>query len=641
MIGFLYQQLHGRRLLVTAAIGLTLLGVAGTVFAAFPLKWILDKIVNDRDPGLPLLEPLITACDSLAPGTRPPGTGGHTQFGVLLASGLVLLALGLIEALVTFVRLSVATSVGQDLEAGLRNRVFDHLQHVPLAWHSGQRVGELTQRVSGNISDIGKLVTDGLVDLLSGVLTLLGVLAVMLVISWQFTVLSMCVVPPLFLIVACYTRWTKRASKQVARAAGRVAEAAAATIGAITEVKVFTAQRWASGKFADRVEAQRRPGLRAGRRQAEFGPLVIVLLTLSNTVIVTIGAWIAAGHGHEFGLWFLTIPAGSLTVGTLTVFLAYSKLLYQPMRDLAKLMLLVSTASAAVGRVREILEQPCEQRPGEHGRSSPVRLHGEVAFRGVVFGYRQGDLPVLRGVDLTVRAGSRLALVGLSGGGKSTMVKLLPRLHDPWHGAVTIDGLDTREYPLDVLRGNIAMVLQDSVLFEGTVRDNLLLGRPGASQEQIETAARQACVHDTINRLPGGYDTVVHEGGRNFSSGQRQRMAIARAILRDAPVLILDEPTASLDVEAEVEVMRAVECLAEGRTVIMISHRLSLLGHVDEIAVLQAGRIVEQGSYQQLKARGGVFARMLAEQNRYATEPVELDLGDHASAHREGRVRTT
>jgi ABC-type multidrug transport system ATPase subunit len=221
--------------------------------------------------------------------------------------------------------------------------------------------------------------------------------------------------------------------------------------------------------------------------------------------------------------------------------------------------------------------------------------------------------------------GKRIALVGLSGSGKTTLVRLLPRFYDPWAGTITIDGVDIRDYPLEVLRRSIGMVLQDSVLFEGTIRDNIGVGRPDATDEEIVAAAKQACVHTTIMNTPGAYDAQVREQGKNFSSGQRQRIAVARAILRDAPILILDEPTANLDVEAEAEVMRAIERLTSGRTVIVISHRLSTLGHVDEIAVLEAGRIVERGSYQELKAAGGAFAHLLAEQTRYAAEPT-LDI---------------
>jgi ABC-type multidrug transport system fused ATPase/permease subunit len=241
----------------------------------------------------------------------------------------------------------------------------------------------------------------------------------------------------------------------------------------------------------------------------------------------------------------------------------------------------------------------------------------------VVFGY-EAERPILQGIDLEVPVGRRLALVGLSGCGKTTLVRLLPRFYEPWAGSITIDGVDIRAYPRDVLRRNIAMVLQDSVLFEGTIRENIVLDRTDATEDDIVAAAKQACVHETIMSTPGGYNAQVREHGKNFSSGQRQRIAIARAILRDAPILLLDEPTANLDVEAEAEVMRAIEQLTAGRTVIIISHRLSTLGHVDEIAVLKAGRIVERGTYRQLKASGGIFAHMLAEQNRYATQPARL-----------------
>jgi ATP-binding cassette subfamily B protein len=617
LIRFLYRNLEGRRLLVGVAITLTFAGVACSILMAFPLKFILDKIVHHRDPSVGPFQPLITHFDQL--GTHAGLTGGevHTQLAVILFAGLMLITLGAIDALVSFIQRLIAAFVGHDLGARLRNRVFGHLEHVPLEWHASQRVGEIVQRVSGNVAEIEKLVIDGLVDLLSGFLTLAGIVGIMLTINWQFTILSMIIIPPMFLVVACYTRWIKRASKQAARAAGQVAEVAAENVGAIAELKVFTLERWAARAFAGRVERQRRCGMRAGRRQAEFSPLVIILITLSNAAIITVGAWMATGHSDHYDLWFLSIPTESLTVGALTVFLAYSKLLYQPMRDLSKLMLLASTGAAATQRIQEILDQPLEKSPSTVDYSGPARVRGHVVFNNVVFGYEK-DRPVLHGVDLDVRPGRRVALVGLSGSGKSTMVKLLPRFHDPWHGVVTVDGVDVRAYPLDVLRGNIGMVLQDSVLFEGTIRENILLGRPWATEEEVVAAAKQAYVHDTIMRIPGGYDAHVREQGKNFSSGQRQRIAIARAILRDAPILLLDEPTASLDVEAEAEVMRAVERLTAGRTVLLISHRLSTLGHVDEIAVLDAGRIIERGSYSQLKAAGGTFARLLAEQNRYA-----------------------
>ena len=627
MIRFLWANLPGQRWRVGVAVGLTIVGSGADILSAFPLKFILDKIVHHIDPpNLPGITQVVGYFDQF--GTRNGLNGSsevHTQLGVILFAGSMLLVLGLISALVSYVQLGLAAFVGQGLGARLRDRLFVHLEHLSLAWHGRQRVGDLVQRISGNVTDVEKLVTDGLVDLLSGLLTLVGIFIVMLLLSWQFTLVSMIILPPMVVVIVGYTRWIKRASKQASRALGEVAEVANEGVGAITEVKAFTLEKWLSRKFATRVERKRRFGWRAGRRQAEFDPLVLTLVTLSSVAIITIGAWIAFGHGHRYSVLFLTVPAGSLTVGTLTVFLSYSRQLYSPLRSLSKLMLLAATASSAAERIQEVLEQPAEDalprpRPSHNG-VHPVR--GDVAYRGVVFGYDDGR-PVLRDIDLDVQMGKRVALVGLSGSGKTTLVRLLPRLYEQWSGAVTIDGVDVRDYPRDVLRRHIAIVLQDSILFEGTIRENIVLNREDVTDEQLVNAATQACIHDTIVAMPGGYDEKVRELGKNFSSGQRQRIAIARAILRDAPILILDEPTANLDVEAEAEVMRAVERLTKGRTVIVISHRLSTLGHVDEIAVLEAGRIVERGTYNELKNRGGTFARLLAEQNRYAAEPVVL-----------------
>ena len=624
MTKFLFRNLEGQRNMVAYAVALTVVGVGADILSAFPLKFILDKIVHHQDPNVPLFGWFIGVFDQFGTRNGLNGTEVHTELGVILFSGAMLLVLGVIGAVVSYVQLAAAARVAQDVGARLRNRLFVHISHLPLAWHGRQRVGDVVQRIIGNVTDIEKLITDGLVDLLAGILTLVGILVVMLILNWQFTVLSLVMLPPLAVVIVGYTRWIKRASRQTARALGEVAEVANEGVGAITELKAFTLERWLARSFFDRVESKRRFGWRAGRRQAEFDPLVLTLVTLSTVAIITVGAWVAFGHGHRYSVWFLTIPAGTVTIGTLTVFLSYSRQLYSPLRSLSKLMLLASTGSSAAERIQEVLDEPVEERPAAtRGYRSAVGMRGDIAYHGIAFGYEEGR-PVLTDIDLEVPSGKQMALVGLSGSGKTTMVRLLPRFYEPWAGTITVDGADIRRYRRDDLRRNIGIVLQDSVLFEGTIRENIVLDRTNVSEAKLIEAAKQAHIHDTIVNMPGGYEARVRELGKNFSSGQRQRIAIARAILRDAPILILDEPTANLDVEAEAEVMRAVERLTEGRTVIVISHRLSTLGRVDQIAVLEAGRIVERGTYQELKALGGSFARMLAEQNRYAAEPVEL-----------------
>jgi ATP-binding cassette, subfamily B, bacterial len=625
---FLFVNLGGQRRRVTVAILMTFGLVSTDILSAFPLKFILDKVAHHQDPAIPFASVLLTPFDALGGHDELTATEVHTQLGVIAFAGIMFLVLSLLNALMTHLQLRIAASTAQNLGRHLRTRVFAHLARLPLDWHGRQRTGDLVQRITGNVADIEKLVTDGLVDLLSGVLTLLGIVVVMAMLSWQFTVVSMVIAPPLFVIVLRYTLAIKAAAKRTSKAAGHVAEAASEDLAAIAEVKGFALEAREEENFAELADRQRMAGSYGGRLQAEFSPIVLVLLALGNATLITIGGWIAAGHGHRFGLGVLTVPEGAVTVGSLTVYLAYSKLLYQPMKNLSKLMNLTSSAASGAERLQEILDEIPEMVEPVRTYRGGERLRGEVTFRDVVFGY-EGAEQVLKGVDLHVPAGKRVALVGLSGSGKTTLVKLIPRFFETWSGEVLVDGLDVEDYPLDVLRDNISLVLQESVLFEGTVRENIELGRPDATDDEVADAARQAHIHDAILALPGGYGAHVREGGKNFSGGQRQRLAIARAILRDAPILILDEPTASLDVEAEAEVMRALQRLVRGRTVLMISHRLSTLGSVDEIVVLDQGRIVEQGTYAELRRAGGVFARLLDEQNRFNAERSRT--GTHAA----------
>jgi ATP-binding cassette subfamily B protein len=616
---FLYRNLRGYRAVVAVAVSMTFVQVGADILTAFPLKFILDKIVHHADPVVPVVGGLISRLDPLGTRNGLSDTEVHTQMGVVAFSTLMLLGLSLISALLSYVQVLIAARVGSSLSARLRTQLFEHLQHLSLDWHGRQRTGDLVQRITGNILDVEKLVTDGLVDLLAGVLTLVGILIVMVLLNWQFTVLCMVIVPALFLTVLRYTLAIKRANKVKAKAAGQVAEVATEDIGAITEVKAFTLEAREAAHFRRYSTRLWAASWRAGRLQAEFTPIVAVLIAISSATIISVGGWIASGHGHTFGLGPFLIADGTLTTGSLTIFLTYSKQLYQPMRNLSKLMNLASGAAAGAARIEEVLTQAPEVKDAPVAYTGPDRVRGDIVFRKVVFGYSEGQ-PVLTGIDLRVPPGRRVALVGLSGSGKTTLVKLIPRFYEIWDGAITVDGVDVRNYPLETLRRNVSLVLQDSVLFEGTIRENIALGRADATDEEIITAARLAHIHEQIAALPNGYASQVREQGKNFSSGQRQRLAIARAILRDAPILILDEPTANLDVEAEAEVMRAIDRLVVGRTVLMISHRLSTLGNVDEIVVLQQGRIVERGTYSSLKRAGGVFAGLLEEQSRYSAE---------------------
>jgi ABC-type multidrug transport system fused ATPase/permease subunit len=599
---------------VVVAVSLTLGLVLCDLGLAFPLKFILDKYVNHQDPSFPLSDHVLGWFNHFGSTAGLRADERYTMVGVIIYSASLLLALGLVEAVLSYAQLFLASFIGQRLAAHLRTRLFDHLQRLSLEWHSRQHTGDLVQRLTGNIADIEKLVTDGLVDLLAGILTLAGMLTVMLLLNWQFTLLTIVIVPALFAAVFGYTRSIKVATKLAAKDTADVADIATEDLGAITEIKAFTLEERESRHFRRFSRRLFESKFAAGTLQAEFTPLVMVLMALSNTAVLAVGAYVMVGHSVSLGV--LTIPAYSMTAGTLTLFIAYLKQLYQPMRDLSKLTNIASSAGSAAERIQAALDQAPEVDEHADVERRPERARGGIVYRGVVFGYAEG-VPVLKRIDLNIAPDRRVALVGLSGSGKTTMVKLIPRFYDVWEGAVELDGTDVRRYPLAALRANISLVLQDSILFEGTIRDNLALGRPDATDADVVEAARRAHIHDRIMAMSGGYGAEVRGQGKNFSGGERQRLAIARAMLRDSPVLILDEPTANLDVEAEAEVMRAIDTLIEGRTVVMISHRLSTLGHADEIIVLADGEIAEQGTFSELERSDGIFARMLAEQYKY------------------------
>ncbi|MDQ6662182.1 MAG: ABC transporter transmembrane domain-containing protein [Chloroflexota bacterium] len=648
---FLYRNLKGYRFLVVLAILVTITQVGSDLLAVMPLKFIPSKINNPgTDPActIPFLDGILSVFDtskidpslqSVPPGgpDEPPPSSPcpaspsdqnaiahptfyhHSVGGVIVFSVLWLILFGTISAILVYFDLYLATAIAQNLTAKLRGQLFEHLQRLSLDWHGKQKKGDLVQRVTGNISDIEKLVTDGLVDLIGSIFIISGAVAIMYLVSPQYTLLSLVILPALFMIVIGYTRGIKAASKKAAKAGGQVADVATEDINALTVIRAFTLEEREDLRFQRYVGKHREASLRAGGLQAQFTPIVAVLVVLGTTAVIGIGGYVAAGNPFNGGIFL--IEAGTIDVGTLLLFLTYLKMFYQPIRDLSKLTNLYTSASSGAERIQEVLDQAPEINDTEAPYYGPHKLRGEITFENVVFGYTP-ERPILKGINLHIPSGKKVALVGLSGGGKTTLVKLIPRFYELQQnsGSVKLDGVDNRMYPLNILRQNVSMVLQDSVLFEGTIRENILIGRAGATDEEIIEAAKKAQIHETIMSYTDGYETAVREQGKNFSGGQRQRLAIARAILRDAPILILDEPTASLDVEAEAEVMNALDKLVVGRSVLMISHRLSTLGSVDEIIVLKEGKIVEQGSYQQLKRNGGVFANLLAEQNRYNVE---------------------
>ncbi len=611
LIRFVFRNLKGYRFLFVIIFITTFLQVQTALLTVFVLKDILNVVAPPphtppQYPGPPLSN-ILNIMDPVARGHQ------HAIGPTVTLLILTFVVLGLLNALFTYLQMFLTSRISQNLSARLREKLFDQLQRLSLDWHGKQKKGDLVQRITGDIANVEKLVTDGLVDSLGAFLTIVSAVYFMWITQWQLTLTSIVLLPALFVIILIYTRGIKAAAKRASKALGEVADVAAEDVGAITVLKAFSLEDREAMRFNRYVGISRQAGLDAGALQAQFTPVVDILVTLGSAFIIGMGGYAAATG--KFPLINVT-ASPIVTAGTLLLFISYLKNLYQPMRDFSKLTNVAASAAAGAERMQEVLDQAPEITESLTPYTGPQRFRGEVTFDHVVFGYTP-ERPILKGIDLHLKAGKKVALVGLSGGGKTTLVKLIPRFYEIKQGSIRIDGIDNRTIPLSLLRRNVSQVLQDSVLFEGTILENIKLGRPEATYEEIVAAAKQAQIHETILSLPDGYDTKVRERGKNFSGGQRQRIAIARAILVNSPILILDEPTASLDVEAEVEVLRAIDTLVVGRTVIMISHRLSTLGNVDEIIVLKDGRIVEQGTYQDLKRQNGIFAGLLKEQNRY------------------------
>ncbi len=613
LVRFLWRNLKGYRFLVLLIFVATIFEVLASSYGIVVFKDIVNVLSPPPHtaPGVqpPSKEPSYPSNLILNMYSHPP----HSNTTIVTYLVIVFVVLGLLDALLIYIQLFLTSRVAQNLSARLRKKLFDQLQRLTLDWHGKQKKGDLVQRITGDIANVEKVVTDGLVDMLGDILVLGVAVFFMVYYQWQLATCLVVLLPALLVIIFSYQRAIKAAAKRASKSLGEVADVAAEDVGAITVLKAFSLEDREAIRFNKYVGKSRQAGLDAGGLQAQFTPVVNVLVTIGTAFIIGMGA--IALLTTRFPI--VNVVANPvMTVGTLTLFLGFLAKFFQPMKDLAKLANVATSAAAGAERMQEVLDQAPELTESTVPYNGPQRLKGDILFQNVVFGYTP-ERPILKGINLHITAGKKVALVGLSGGGKTTLIKLIPRFYEVNQGRIRIDGIDNRTIPLSILRRNVSQVLQESVLFEGTILENIKLGRPDATYDEIVAATKQAQIHDTIMDLPEGYDTRVRERGKNFSGGQRQRLAIARAMLTNSPILVLDEPTASLDVEAEVEVLRAIDTLVVGRTVLMISHRLSTLGNVDEIIVLKDGQIAEQGTYQELKRQNGVFAGLLKEQNRY------------------------
>lgn len=536
--------------------------------APWPLKFIFDSVLGHR--------PL--------PGWLGWLPAKRTSLLVALVGAMVAVAAG--RAVADYLSNRLVATAGQRVVLDVRCQLFRHIESQALSFHQRRRTGDLLARLGGDVQAIQSAVVNAVPTLVRNLLTLGGMVAILLVIDWRYALLAMVLAPFLAWGTRYYLARIKSVQRRARQADGEAASVAQEALTSITAVQAFGTE----DAEAARYTAATGRGLVENRRaivaQSEFTPLVTLASTASTALVIFFGA--------------SAVMSGHLTPGDLLVFMAYLKGMYSPVRQLSKLAGVVSRAQAASERVVEILST--EERVPELRRPRRLlRARGALELEGVHYSYPDGHT-VLDGVDLQVPAGTRQGLVGLSGSGKSTLLRLVPRFMDPTSGVVRLDGLDITELALADLRRQVALVPQEPYLFRATVWENIIYGSPGTGREEAVVAASAAGLHDLVESLPEGYGTLVAERGSNLSGGQRQCLAIARAMARNAPVLLLDEPTVGLDAELEAVVLAALERLAEGRTTITVSHQLLAIRKSDEIAVLSNGRVSESGTHEQLLA---------------------------------------
>ncbi len=558
------------------------------VLEPWPLKLIVDSVLGGR--------PLPPVLARLIPGlTDPVESGARARLLLLAWLCASLVALRLIVGVLTMVSTNVLVSVGLRMVFRLRCRLFDHIQRLSVAFHDATPVGDSLYRVTWDSYAAQTIFNSGVVPVMTAIVTLTGILFMMTQQDAVVTGVALAVCLPLALLIRQLDRPTTAHSLRVHERESDVSTRVQETLVGIRAVQAFGREEFEGARFREHAQASLAAYTRLTKIQTGSQALAGTLMSAGMTAVV----FLAARRALE----------GQMTAGDVVLTAAYVTMLYRPLETLTYTAGTLQSATAGARRVLAVLDTKPDVVEASDAVEFSGRARGHVRFEGVDFGYRHGQ-PVLRDFNLDVPAGQTVALVGASGAGKTTVASLLLRFYDPDAGRVRLDGRDLSALTLASLRRNIALVLQEPVLFGTTIGENIAYGRPGATFDEIRQAAQAAGAHDFITSLPHGYDSAIGERGAMLSGGQRQRLSIARAFLKDAPILILDEPTSALDAETEAMLLETLRRLMRGRTTLIIAHRLSTVRDADRIVVLQEGRIVESGTQADLLARGSVYARL-------------------------------
>ena len=554
--------------------------------------------------------PLALTIDYVLTDNKPPPAFLPTFMqdkAVLLAAiaFLIVLIFTLTRSVASFRRF-LLQKLGQETVFDMREALYAKVHALGLDYHGKKRTGDTITRVTSDVKEVRTLLVDSVVEVLSSFMILIGMLVVMLWLDWQLTLLALVTVPFLFLAVTRYRRALVERMRVVRTKEGIIASVMQEAITGIRAVKLFAREDDEMERFRTESRDSLRASVDSAVIEAKFSTVLGVVGGLGTALVVYFGA--------------RQVLAGSLSLGDLTVFIAYLALFLSPLWALSRQVNQIGKSLVSGERIIDLLNAEPTVKD-EPGAVPAPPLEGRVSFEDVRFAYEDEAGEVLRGVDFEVEAGSRVALVGVSGAGKTTVTALIARLYDPQGGRVSVDGRDIKGFTLKSLRDQITFVPQDPMLFRATVADNISYGKPTASREEIEAVAELAGADDFVREMPEGYDTMLSERGESLSGGQRQRISIARAMLRDTPILILDEPQSGLDAEAANAVEESWRALTAGRTTFVIAHELRLVRNVDQILVLEEGRVAEAGTHEDLVSSGGLYARLLSLQERDPVQP--------------------
>jgi ATP-binding cassette, subfamily B, bacterial len=564
------------------ALALTIISMLLLVAAQLVIPWVIKVLIS-------------TVTDTAVPAQ-----------GVIGQLTIAVFAIYVVRGGLQFIRSYMAHVAGWGVVADLRKFLYDHLQRLSLRFYEDKQTGQLMSRVINDTELFEQMIAHAVPDVFVNLITLIGVSAVLFSLNWRLALLSLIPIPLVILALQVFSKYVRPAFRARQRELGELNAILNDNLHGIREIKAFTQEEDQLDRVRGGVDRYLKVNLTALRLMATVQPFIDFSSSLGTLIVIYFGGQLA----------FQQV----LPISDLVAFFLYLEMFYQPVRNLSNAWEAIQNALAGADRVADLLEE--QQEPIERKGAIELmkRAQGALKFDHVSFKYEQGDM-VLEDISLDIPARHVVALVGPTGVGKTTLASLIPRFHDVRDGSIELDGTDIRDLTLESLRSQISMVLQDVYLFHGNVRENILFGRPSASDEEMITAAKIANAHEFIMNLPEGYDTLIGERGMKLSGGQKQRLSIARAVLKDAPILILDEATSSVDTETELLIQQALERLMVGKTTLIIAHRLSTVRNADLIVVLEGRQIKEMGTHAQLLAQNGLYQRLYNVQQRTDISP--------------------